>query len=168
METEMMIYNMVVQMEAIQLHELSLIIQSKNGIVLDLNSDAITCIFPDDKFPFELYDDNVNIRGFYHDKLRQVPKYKLEDKDDRIRVERMKYQLRTKTDAYEHKYIKQWEILEDLKTNDFSEYVNNIINDNKSINIDGRAGTGKSTLVKMIQEEMAKRSINYTALAPTK
>ena len=61
--------------------------------------------------------------------------------------------MRTKSDAYEHKYIKQWDIIEDLKTNDFSEYVNKIINDSKSINIDGRAGTGKSTLVKMIQED---------------
>ena len=36
-----------------------------------------------------------------------------------------------------------------------------------SIHIDGRAGTGKSTLIKQLQAEMAKRDIKHVSLAPT-
>ena len=42
-----------------------------------------------------------------------------------------------------------------------------ILDSGKSWNIDGRAGTGKSTLIKHLQTEMKKRNINYQALAPT-
>ena len=45
--------------------------------------------------------------------------------------------------------------------------VNTILDSDKSCNIDGRAGTGKSHLIKMLQEEMKKRNINYETLTPT-
>ena len=32
-------------------------IKSKGGIVLDLNTDSISCSFPNDVFPFELIDE---------------------------------------------------------------------------------------------------------------
>ena len=37
----------------------------------------------------------------------------------------------------------------------------------KSINIDGRAGTGKSTFIKELHKEMDERKIKYVSLAPT-
>jgi ATP-dependent exoDNAse (exonuclease V) alpha subunit len=37
----------------------------------------------------------------------------------------------------------------------------------KSVHIDGRAGCGKTTLIKMLQNEMTQRDIQYKSLAPT-
>ena len=37
----------------------------------------------------------------------------------------------------------------------------------KSINIDGRAGCGKSTLIKKLQEKLKLMVISYILLAPT-
>ena len=46
--------------------------------------------------------------------------------------------------------------------------MNHIINSNQSIHIDGRAGAGKSTLIKKIQEELSKnRNKKYITLTPT-
>ena len=41
------------------------------------------------------------------------------------------------------------------------------MDDNKSIFINGRAGCGKSTLVKKIQEDLSQQGIEYKTLAPT-
>ena len=45
--------------------------------------------------------------------------------------------------------------------------VNQILDGGKSCNINGRAGTGKSHLIKLLQEEMKKKGIKYESLAPT-
>ena len=52
-------------------------------------------------------------------------------------------------------------------SNNFQPLVEHIINNNISINIDGRAGTGKSTFIKQLQQEMDKRDIQYKTLAFT-
>jgi 5-methylcytosine-specific restriction protein A len=44
-ETESPIYNQILELEAIELHKLKTIIESKNGLVLDLNTDCISCVF---------------------------------------------------------------------------------------------------------------------------
>ena len=50
-------------------------------------------------------------------------------------------------------------IIADVSDNNFKPLIEHIINNNISINIDGRAGTGKSTFIKQIQEEMDKTEI---------
>jgi hypothetical protein len=71
-ETESPLYDQIVQQEIIELHKLQTLIKSKGGKVTDLNTDAITCTFKDNKFPFELSDgknielsDGKNIDGCY-------------------------------------------------------------------------------------------------------
>ena len=59
MDTEAPIYEQIVQIEAIELHKLSKIIESKSGKVLDLSTDKIICNFPDNILPFELDGDNI-------------------------------------------------------------------------------------------------------------
>ena len=56
-ETESPLYNQIVQIENILLHQLKVLIESKNGTVIDLNTDACSCTFPDDVFPFKMLDD---------------------------------------------------------------------------------------------------------------
>ncbi len=76
-ETERPLYDQIVQQETIELHKLKILIESKGGKVTDLNTDAITCTFEDNKFPFEL-SDGKNIHGYYWDDEKIILKYKLE------------------------------------------------------------------------------------------
>ena len=42
-----------------------------------------------------------------------------------------------------------------------------IVGGNKSINIDGRGGTGKSTLIGKLQNAMDEKELKYVTLAPS-
>ena len=163
-ETEAVLYNMTVEQEAIELHKLATIIKEKGGLVLDLSTDAVTCVFKKD-FPFQTKEINgvTLIDGFFYDEEQKVHKYKLEDKD-RLKVPKMAQYIRK--DTYTMKE-KEWNITEDVQDNNFSVFVSDILNNNKSVHIDGRAGTGKSTLIKELQQEMDQRGLNYISLAPT-
>jgi hypothetical protein len=83
METESPIYNQIVQMENILLHEMITMIQNKGCRVLDVNTDCVYCEFPDDQLPFELVDNNIN--SYYWGD--GVYKYMLESIDKRLTVE---------------------------------------------------------------------------------
>ena len=159
-ETEAPIYNMILGLEAIELHKLSKIIKSQGGDVLDVMTDCITCTFPNDEIPFEL--DGINVMGY--DFAPGVPKYKLEHKEERVKVELMKQHIRT--DVYKHE-VKEWKIIEDCNDNNFQPFVSHILDNGISLNIDGLAGTGKSTLVNQLQAELKARNLKYVAVAPS-
>ena len=61
-----------------ELHKLKMIVEKHNGIVLDVNTDAVSCIFDNDELPFEL--DGLNLKKYYFDNDKLIPKYKIEDK----------------------------------------------------------------------------------------
>ena len=79
-ETEAPLYHQVLQQEQFELYKLMQLIQSKGGTVIDLNTDAVACYFPDNKVPFEF--DGINVIGHYWENNNQEYKYKLEDKPD--------------------------------------------------------------------------------------
>ena len=57
-----------------ELHILKTLVESKGGTVTDLNTDAVTCTFKDDIFPFELIDDK-NLNYYWDDnKTRKLTK----------------------------------------------------------------------------------------------
>ena len=49
-----------------------MLVESKGGRITDLNTDAITCTFPDDQCLFNLIDDK-NINGYYWDDKKTIP-----------------------------------------------------------------------------------------------
>ena len=160
-ETEAPIYEMILELEAIELHKLSEIIKSKGGVVLDLITDCVTCRFSHNVSPFTS-KDNINIDGYEFAPC--VPKYTIEDEEDRLNVERMKAYIRTETFTYEKK---QFQNIQDCDDNNFEPFVEMIVGGNKSVNIDGRAGTGKSTLIGQLQNAMDEKDLKYVTLAPS-
>ena len=86
-ETEAPIYNQVLELEAIELHRLAKIIESKGGYVLDLNTDCVSAAFPKDILPFTITD--ININDYYYDDAKTLPKYKLENKETRLEAPKL-------------------------------------------------------------------------------
>jgi hypothetical protein len=165
METESPLYEQIVQQEAIELHKLSKLIESKGGQVLDLSTDKIICNFPNNKFPFQFVNNNsINIKDYYYDEKRQFPKYKLEKRHDRLTFSKMENHIRKDIYKYENK---TWTSFNDVEDNNFEPLAKQIIESNQSINIDGPAGTGKSYLVKEIQRQLTELGIDYKTVAPT-
>jgi len=65
-ETDAPIYKQILELEAIELHKLKTLIESKDGYCLDLNTDCVSCVFKNDKLPFKMLDD-INLKGYYYD-----------------------------------------------------------------------------------------------------
>ena len=123
-ETEKPIYDQIMDLEAIALHKLSKLIESKNGKVLDLNTDCVTCIFENNIFPFDL-DDNKDIKGYYYDDENEVPLYKLEEKITRLQIEKKpKYKRDIKYDYQ----VLTWNNFDDVQDNNFKPLVETVIN----------------------------------------
>jgi hypothetical protein len=110
-ETEAPIYNQILGLEAIEVHKLMTIIKSKGGIPLDISTDCVNCVFPDNQNPFTM-SDGLNIDGYYFDDEQKVPKYKLEDKEGRLLIERLSNYVRK--DTY-HIKEKKMTVFEDVK-----------------------------------------------------
>jgi hypothetical protein len=164
-ETESPLYHMVLELEAIELHRLSRVIEQAGGLVLDLSTDAVTCVCKSKELPFKTVtqDDKQMVQGNFYDDKKHVFKYKLEKKE-RLKVEHLPKFVRTQ--VYEHEEP-TWKLIDDVNENNFDPLVDYIINSNQSVHIDGRAGTGKSTLIKKIQAELTKQSKKYITLCPT-
>ena len=86
-ETEAPIYNMILDLEAIELKKLSNIITEHQGTIIDLSTDCVSAVFPDNNQPFKL--DGVNVVGYYFDTKKEVPCYKIEEEETRLNHEQL-------------------------------------------------------------------------------
>jgi hypothetical protein len=163
-ETEAPIYNMILEQEAIELHKLCTLVEANKGILLDLSTDCVSCVFPTDELPFALIGKTVNISGYWYDREHRFPKYKIEHKDYRLRWSRLPQHLRSS--RYTHE-APQWKIIEDVPGNDFGPLVSKVLDENLAVNLLGRGGTGKTFLIESLQNEMRRRALKYESLAPT-
>jgi len=164
LENQSPIYNQILQQEQIELHKLSQLIKSHSGTILDYNTDAINCVFPDNKFPFKLVED-IQLNGHYWNKKDKVYKYKIEYNKDRLKVSKMQETIRT--DIYKDMRYYNWKLTTDVEGNDFKPLVDKIMNSNQSYFITGPGGSGKTTLLKQLQSELTKQDKKYTTLCPT-
>ena len=64
---------MVLEKEALELHRLSRVVESKGGHVLDVSTDCVSCVFPYNKFPFAMIGKSLDVKEYYYDNLKQVP-----------------------------------------------------------------------------------------------
>ena len=108
-------------------------------------------------FPFTVNTDG-NVEGYYFDDEMKVPKYKVEKDSERLKHQQLPVWRRTS--EYEYKNP-PWTTIEDTGYNNFQPFVEKVLNRNKSIHIEGRAGTGKSTFIETLHTEMDKRQIKY-------
>jgi len=164
LENQVPIYNQILQQEQIELHKLEKLIKAHKGVVLDYNTDAINCVFPDNVFPFDLVED-IQLNGHYWDKSKSVYKYKIECDKERLKVSKMQQTLRT--DIYKDMRYYTWKLTSDVEDDNFEPLVEKVMKSNQSYFITGPGGSGKTTLLKLLQEELTKQDKKYTTLCPT-
>lgn len=116
-DTEVPLYQMIIQLEAIELHKFARVIEAKDGTVADLCTDCISCVFPDNKFPFGLFDDSIIIKDYDFDNEMKLPKYKMKMQEERQKMERMPQFDRR--EPYVPESI-EWTSTLDSEDNDFS------------------------------------------------
>ena len=161
-ETEKPIYNMIMELEAIELYKLSKIIESKGGKVLDLKTDCIRCSFSDD-IPFTTSNDK-DLDDYYFDDDKTVHKFKFEIATS-LNSDRKPKWIRDEKFTMTKK---EWVNYSDVSNNDFSPLVFQILDTMGSCNLQASAGCGKTTLIeKFIKPELEKRELSYTVLTPT-
>ena len=159
-ESEKVIYNFIVELEAIELHKTKLILESKGAKILEYKTDAIR--YSVDSFPFEMIDEK-NIDGYFWDAKCTKPKYKIENKEP-MKMEMKPRYIRTDTIPYKkHKF----NIHEDVEDNNFEPLVKLILDDLKSVFLTGIPGSGKTSLIEDIKKELDIRQSSYCVLTPT-
>ena len=155
---------MIFEQEAKALHKLSRRVESKGEHVLDVSTDCVSCVFSNSKFPFTLIGKTADIKGYDYDDKRKCPRYNIEFKDDWMHCARLASHNRL---TPELNVEQNWNAIEDMVDNDFSPLISRILDHKLSAKIDGRGGTGKTTLIKQLQKGVNKRKLNYEALTPT-
>lgn len=174
METERIIYDMIVQMEAVEMHKLRTIIDNKGGQITEYKTDCIRFNY-NGEFPFKLIDDkNIDEFNYYkydfpfNEKIEEFyypdgnPKYKVEDSAE-LKIELKKQWVRKNT----YSYIKSdFNIINDVEDNNFQPLVEQILNLNGCF-IEGIAGSGKSYLINCIVEEIKNKGMDVNLLTPT-
>ena len=154
-ESRTPIYKFVMEQEAIEMHKLYESINKINGSVYYFNTDCIAASFNNNN------KINKLVKHTYWDKDKTIRKYKFEIKDVNTSIaERMKGKRRSDDFILYNKY---WNETNDSETDDFTDLVKSIIDSNKSWLVNGRAGTGKSTFIKLLMKSID----NYIGLAPT-
>ena len=153
--TNYCLYSMILQMEAIELHKLESLIIKNGGIPIDRNTDAI------------LYKakNEINYKPYYFDGENKVAKYK-DEVAKPLQVEKLKDYIRTDI-SKSFNFGLKWNIQYGYEGKTIEELVNDIITSNKSYNIDGMGGTGKTYLVNKITNELLKQNKKLIGVSPT-
>lgn len=152
--TDYMIYKMILELEAIELHKLEKKIEKRGGLPLDRNTDAIRYYSIKEIKLNDMWDS-------------ETEKYKSEEPNV-LQVEKLPLMART-TSIEPNEFVMDWKEYKDDMT-DFESMkikAKKIIDQNISLCIDGRAGTAKTTMVNFIKDELQNRNIKYAGFSPT-
>jgi hypothetical protein len=160
-ETEKVLYDYIMDLEAVALYNLEQEIKLKGGVIMERKTDCIRFGF-DGEFPFKLIDEK-NIDGYYYDDNKTVPMYKLEI-NGRMKVQHKPKYVRTDVFNYEERRFKT---TKDVDDNDFLPLIKKIIKKLGSCFITGIAGSGKTTLINQLKTYMTNHKITFTLLTPT-
>lgn len=152
--SDYIIYKMILEMEAIELHKLENLIINAGGIPLDRNTDAIRYYAKKEIIINEMWDFSNS-------------KYKTEEPKI-LQIEKLPLMIRkTIIDPFEFEL--NWTIFKDDIT-DFESMklkAKQIIDKNISLCINGRAGTAKTTMVNYIKDELINKGIKFAGFSPT-
>lgn len=163
------IFNQILDMEAIEIHKMKKTLESLGGEIVHINTDCVVAQYPkkqtvekkliSHKKNVESEIKNIIDNTFWDDD-RTIRKYKEEHKIiGRFCEKDNDFSFELKNPEYE--------IINDPLNNDFDDFAKKLIALGKSFQVQGRAGTGKSTLMHSIIKYLKANDKSYIALAPT-
>lgn len=152
------IFNQILDIEAMELHKLCKVLKKHNGQMVYTNTDHGLAMFENEE---DIKKVKKEMSKQFWDEECKVPKWK----EDSVLKEKDRKETPNET-VYKYE-IPEYEIIEDPKTNDFKTLAKEVIAKNQSFQIDGRAGCGKTHLLKQIIKQLRKDSKNIAILCPT-
>lgn len=161
-ETELPIYNQILDLEVIELHKLYTKLVANGYPIIEFNTDAIAVYTKSQLEDAKTLEQIVNTE--FWDAAKTLPKFKFEKKETLLKCSRMKsFKNREKFTNIK----KMWNITEDVKNDDFTPIIKEVLESNKGCLLQGPAGSGKTYLLKLIIEELKAKKLNHILLAPT-
>jgi hypothetical protein len=149
------IYHLILDLEAMELHTMKTQIEKAGGHVTFLNTDCCECWFDD--------NNAMKIDQYFWDNAKKLPKYKYEHRVSPPTIEAMKKFKRDET----YSFVKPaWKVTLDPQARSFKEFAQEVVKLG-SFNLDGRAGTGKTTMARTIVSVLEEMDKKYVLLAPT-
>lgn len=152
------VFNQILDLEAIELYKAYELVKGiDNCQLVYLNTDQVVMKFDDPKAVDKVKEITKN--QFW---AEGIPKYKFEN------TIKHKNEIEPVicTDVFTME-AKKWNVIKDIGTNEFDAWAEELVEKYGSFNLDGRAGTGKSSLIKAIIKALEKKGISYQGLAPT-
>lgn len=157
------LYNVILELEAIEMHKLKSIIESNGGVCTFINTDCCEFYMKNKKIN---KNEPIDINEYFWDNNKTVPKYKYE-----IKVQQPKYMERMKNFKCNDKFTLpqkcNWNVFEDPKHDNFDLLATLFLIKNKSCLLNGFAGSGKTTLIRKIQDILTRKGKKFITLAPT-
>lgn len=151
------IFNQILDIEAWEVYLMTKLIEKHGGTVYHVNTDAVIGQF--DTYPSDLEEE---MKQYYWDDEQMIPKYKKCTEIKQIFTMKPEtVELDLGLDSEPQK------IIEDPGHNKFKKFCKKLIKDNKSFEIDGPPGTGKSHLITTMMRQLKKKNINFITLCPT-
>jgi hypothetical protein len=153
--TDYLIYKMILEQEAIELHILENKIKSKGGIPLDRNTDAIRYTAKNKIILDDKWDNGIN-------------KYQ-EEEPSVLQIPHLPNMVRKPIEDLSSKFSFNWKIMIDDMTDleSMKQKAKEIIDKDISLNVDGMGGTAKTTMVNFIKEELNVRGNKFALFSPT-
>lgn len=153
--TKYLIYCMILQMEALELHKLETLIVKARGTVIDRNTDAIR---------FETHAMNlIDFSDHFWDDAKLVPKYQ----DEYPRTLKFESVPRLCRVPVSYKMAERpWNVIDD-SVMEAEQLVDHILASQESIHVDGLAGTGKSFLINKLISRLKNDEESFKVLCPT-
>jgi len=145
-------------MEAMELYEASEILTMNGGKLVQANTDNVIAEFQNQKQIDKVKEEMSKV---FWDTERKVPKYK---EESHLKLTDRMEKANEKQFIYKKPH---YNISYDPSTNDFAGMVTELLDKDQSFQVSCRAGTGKTTFMKMICAQLDKREIKYQCLSPT-
>lgn len=153
--TDYLIYKMILEQEAIELHILENKIIEKGGIPVDRNTDAIRYFAEKQIKLDDKWDNGIN-------------KYQ-EEEPSILKFPHLPNMVRKPIEDLSSKFSFNWKIMIDDMTDleSMKQKAKEIIDKDISLNVDGMGGTAKTTMVNFIKEELNVRGNKFALFSPT-
>jgi DNA replication protein DnaC len=146
------LYKQVLEMEALELHKLESVIKRNGGIILDRNTDAIRYAKSKEIEIVEYWDDEKTVLKYQKELAKPLTCQMLPRLCRGHEIDLSVFNLKWNT-QYDYE--------------DAEEEASRIVDNNTSIHIDGRAGTGKTYLINRVIDELKSRGKTYMCFSPT-